>query len=314
MKFEGGGLEKGFRGPDGGSFENLPERGSSKDERLSNDEALLYQEYATKIEGREFSEQADKESYKEAENLIEKLRGSGLDWVGIEWDKIDLKDIRQIRGTQERLDTVARLVLESRAKDGTKEENQKWKEVVSKTRGVLLPFVAAMGILMGCSSAEKTEVENQLAGGNSGSIGSEEFKRNDQPDYIEARVESDGGSVIDFENVVKDWLYENMDEGTNPIQSIIIDSVDYAQDYKKEESVANARIIILTDNQGVYVFNGSYSIHNGGIEKESQNSDLTPYNKWRNYDAAGFVEITAKKKAVLNALEMFGSKLKLVKK
>ncbi|KKS74741.1 MAG: hypothetical protein UV48_C0029G0005 [Candidatus Azambacteria bacterium GW2011_GWA2_42_9] len=231
-----------------------------------------------------------------------------------EWDKIDLKDIRQIRGTQERLDTVARLVLESRAKDGTKEENQKWKEVLSKTRGVLLPFVAAMGILMGCSSAEKTEVENQLAGGNSGSIGSEEFKRNDQPDYIEARVESDGGSVIDFENVVKDWLYENMDEGTNPIQSIIIDSVDYAQDYKKEESVANARIIILTDNQGVYVFNGSYSIHNGGIEKESQNSDLTPYNKWRNYDAAGFVEITAKKKAVLNALEMFGSKLKLVKK
>lgn len=344
MKLEGGGHE-GLRSPSGGSFENWPERGSSKDEHLSSEEALLYQEYATKIEGREFSEQADEQAYKEAENLIEKLKGGGLDWVGIEWDKIDLKDIHQIREAQERLDTAARLVLESRAKDGTKEENQKWKSVLNATKGVLLPFVAAMGILAGCSSAEKTGAVNQLTG--SGGFGSETMvdERSNEPKYIEARVEV-GGSVADFRETVEDWLDRSTreddkgvdrmlaDEGTdfgdfggperrvihNPIQSIIIDSVDYAEDYKKGESVASARVIIITKNfedgtdftgPEVHVLKGSYSVDNGGIKEEPENSDQTPYAKWKNPSASGFVEIAAKEKAIINALESF--RLKFIK-
>lgn len=58
--------------------------------RYSEQEALHAQSLATEREDLEFSEQASSESYAEAEKVIEQLRDEKFDWLGINWDNVDV--------------------------------------------------------------------------------------------------------------------------------------------------------------------------------------------------------------------------------
>jgi len=142
MKFEGGGLEKGVGSPSGGSFENWPERGSSKDERLSSEEALLYQEYATKVAGKKFNEQADNTAYQEAEEVIKKLNDAKFDWLGIDWGKIDTKDIDKISETEQRIDFIVRQLVSN-----GEDHNGMLADLVNKFKHGCIPIMAALAVL-----------------------------------------------------------------------------------------------------------------------------------------------------------------------
>lgn len=79
-------------------FENKIEKGfGSREQQLSNDEALAFQDYATKKDGIEFSKKADENSYLEAERLLEKLKDKKFDWLDIQWDKVDLSAVGQYK-------------------------------------------------------------------------------------------------------------------------------------------------------------------------------------------------------------------------
>jgi len=56
--------------------------------RLSNNEAILYQTYATKKEEIGFSEQAGAESYAEAERILTEIRRKGVSIDSIDWSAI----------------------------------------------------------------------------------------------------------------------------------------------------------------------------------------------------------------------------------
>lgn len=62
-------------------------------ERYSMEEALAAQQYATDKEGKGFSEKASETSYAEAERVIGLLRDKKFDWLGIDWKKVDFKNI-----------------------------------------------------------------------------------------------------------------------------------------------------------------------------------------------------------------------------
>ena len=84
------------------------------DERLSKEEAGIYQDYATTKENKYFSEQASEEGYKEAERLIQKLRDAGVsfEFLDLDWDKIDFRDTRNLADTEERLVAAVRQFLD----------------------------------------------------------------------------------------------------------------------------------------------------------------------------------------------------------
>ena len=83
------------------------------DERLSKEEAGIYQDYATTKENKYFSEQASEEGYKEAERLIQKLRDAGVsfEFLDLDWDKIDFRDTRNLADTEERLFAAPRQIF-----------------------------------------------------------------------------------------------------------------------------------------------------------------------------------------------------------
>lgn len=62
------------RNIEGGNLENY-----QADERLSEKEAVIYQDYAAKKDGIKFSEQASNEAYEEAQKMIDDLRKNESD-------------------------------------------------------------------------------------------------------------------------------------------------------------------------------------------------------------------------------------------
>jgi hypothetical protein len=85
----------------------------NSDEPLSLEQALLFQEYATKLENIEFSIKASDESYEEAKKLLDKLKDSGFSWLNIDWDKIDLNNIGEIKDIEKRLSDTAKEIIKS---------------------------------------------------------------------------------------------------------------------------------------------------------------------------------------------------------
>lgn len=80
-------------------------------ERLGKEEALLYQSYATEKEGVDFSEQADEQSYAEADLLIKELQSRGFDFDGMDYNALNLRDAYKLDKLNDRLEkSIAKLV------------------------------------------------------------------------------------------------------------------------------------------------------------------------------------------------------------
>lgn len=130
-----------------------------KNELLSEEEANVYQDYATKLDGKKFSEQSSVETYKEAEKLIEKLRDSQFDWLGIDWNKIDFNDIKQIQDLEIRLDEAARSVIESQIEPKSEQE----KGIVNALHRFMdkhpIPFVLSVAIIATFSAYQQSRIE-----------------------------------------------------------------------------------------------------------------------------------------------------------
>ena len=96
----------GFEAKVARNLESGPEQGMERqpqDERLPEEEALLYQEYATKKGGVGWEVRADEASYAEAEQLIQQLRNQRFNFLGIRWDQVDLNNVVAREDVTERL-------------------------------------------------------------------------------------------------------------------------------------------------------------------------------------------------------------------
>jgi hypothetical protein len=125
---------------------------------LSEKEALLYQDYATKIEGSEFSDRAGENTYEEADRLIERLKNKKFDFLNIDWDKFDLKNATQFSNLQDRLDAAVRMIA-------TTEKGKNLSEVINKYGKVIIPFFLAARLILGLSGeagAEEMKVQEDL--------------------------------------------------------------------------------------------------------------------------------------------------------
>lgn len=125
---------------EGGKFEGAP-----KDKRFSQEEALVYQDYATKKEGAAFSEKAGESSYEEAEKLIEYLRSKNFDWIGIDWDKVDFRNAQERATVEKRLDAALRELIGIEDPDG----KSGISSYLRSMKGVILPFVLAASLIAG---------------------------------------------------------------------------------------------------------------------------------------------------------------------
>lgn len=81
-------------------------------ERLKEEEALLYQQYATDIEEKGFSEQASPEAYLEAEKLLRQFQDPKFSWLGVDWEKVDFKNLRDIKDVENRVQLAAQFLLQ----------------------------------------------------------------------------------------------------------------------------------------------------------------------------------------------------------
>ena len=104
---------------------------------------MVFQDYATKKDGIEFSQKAKEESYLEAERLLGKLKDERFNWLGIQWDQIDLSDIGQYQKMEERLSAVANQLLISQGGNILPEEI---KEI--KGKGLALSMTLSISILL----------------------------------------------------------------------------------------------------------------------------------------------------------------------
>ena len=117
--------------------------------QLSEDEALLTQQYATQQEEAGFSEKASPETYAEAQKIIEQLRQDKFDWVGIDWDNIDLRNVGG-SNIEARLNAALQAVLES---GGSKEDLNEGVRKPSTLRRVLPWMAAASTLLAACQGS-----------------------------------------------------------------------------------------------------------------------------------------------------------------
>jgi hypothetical protein len=88
-----------------------PEQVPSSNGKLTNNEALLYQTYATQVEGKKFDEQASPEAYGEAEKLLRQFQDPKFDWLGVDWDKVDFKNLKDVEDVEERVRFAASFLL-----------------------------------------------------------------------------------------------------------------------------------------------------------------------------------------------------------
>jgi len=115
------------------------------DERLSESQALIYQDYAARIEGKKFSEQAGKNSYKEAQQLVDILKSNNFDWLNIDWNNVDFDDAVKIESVEKRIDAALREIIK-REDPKAKTQLGQWLE---STRGMILPFAMATALMIG---------------------------------------------------------------------------------------------------------------------------------------------------------------------
>ncbi len=160
--------------------------GSKDKERPTEEEALLYQEYATESERLEFSKQASPEANKEAGALIEQLRNKNPEFADIK--RIDLRNPEELASLQERI----RNYIDSKSE----------KEEIPKRRTFLNGASLAAMITLALALSEQTDL----------AAGAEIRGRGKKIEQIkgEEQVEMKGleyGSLL--RPFVEEWLIEN---------------------------------------------------------------------------------------------------------
>jgi hypothetical protein len=131
--------------------------------RLTEDEALAYQAHAAEVSQVEFSSEATLESYKEAEELIQKLRDAQFDWIGVDWDSFDLNQAGDIQKLEEKLSLAAQVFVENKdreSKTATFVRNNKRFLPLALAASILLNAACGkVGSARELSDYEKTQTQ-----------------------------------------------------------------------------------------------------------------------------------------------------------
>ncbi|MCX6761743.1 MAG: hypothetical protein NTY33_02760 [Candidatus Moranbacteria bacterium] len=270
----------------------------SSEGKLSEEQALLYQEYATKLEGKEFSEKSSNEAYEEADMLLKKLQDSQFDWLGIDWDKVDFKDSSQIRDMEKRLDAAVRSLAQNE-----KDNDGILRKIANSSKGAILPFALSVMLLMNAGGAKAAEGwANELESQRAKYYPDAEKK---EPVRVKYRI-NDHNPMMFYENPIYDWAEANPEKSAK-IEAIFIDNVDY-----KEEGQENGenfeilkvdvkvRIIVLTKEKKALTIEGSYS----GQDVKSTLKTSVDYGE---NDLEK--ESIASRKAIMDAMEKIGTQL-----
>lgn len=129
----------------------------SDEERLSQEEAILYQVYATEIEGKGINEQASEESYAEAEKLLARLKEKNFDWLKIDWNQIDFKNVEHVKDIEGRLDVAIKQMVV----DG-KDETGAFSKLVNRFRNTTIPIALAVLALCGSVPMSVNAAESSM--------------------------------------------------------------------------------------------------------------------------------------------------------
>lgn len=129
---------------------------------LTEKEALLYQEYASQKEGKQFSEQADKQTYQEAERLIDEIRATGIDLDKISLGSIDLSNVASIEDANQRLAGAINRIAE---RTNNKTITGALRETLGKRYGSSIAACTAMLVLLSSTlkKSDAAEIQQILA-------------------------------------------------------------------------------------------------------------------------------------------------------
>jgi hypothetical protein len=213
------------------------------DKRLNKNEALLYQDYATNLEGKKFSEKAEASSYEEAEMLLDKLKNKNFDWLKIDWGKFDLKNIDQYQELEERLDEAAKMVVGK--------EKSAIGKAMARLEGMVLPIAVSIGILLASPNFVESKTKEV----------SKDTKKIEEVENAENVISMRGDISINKKRV-ENWKAEMESEGIE-FRSIIIEGGVKMEKsktplYNTEHSdwVGRVTAIITLKDGTVYKLNG----------------------------------------------------------
>lgn len=238
------------------------------EDKLTKEQALLYQEYATKSEGKKFSERAGKEAYKEAEELLAKLKDKKFDFLGIDWGKIDFDNMEQVSDIQERLDVAARAILETQSEDEETGGKGRMSKLGEMKKFIILPLALSIGIISGCLDPKAEELEKARI-----------KKETEQQTALKSQMEDlakkginfkidayDKDSRANFKQLIAEWAHDNInEEALKKIELISVDSTNHDYEITTEgektdivKETVTANLIFLTKDKKVQMIKGVY--------------------------------------------------------
>ncbi len=139
------------------------------EEKLTKEEAWLYQSYASSLEGIGFSEQASRDTYKEAEQFLQELKEKRINWLGIDWGKLDFNNISQTQGAKKRigqaLEEIKKSTKDKKARnllDEIRKQIEKSKTIKSIVAGLAALLVFAGGLEITESKGMKIKPEKNI--------------------------------------------------------------------------------------------------------------------------------------------------------
>ena len=206
------------------------------EELLTKEQALLYQDYATKLDGKDFPDKASEKSYIEADELIRKLKSKDFNWLNIDWQKIDLKDVAELELFEDRLDMAAKQILE--AQSG---KNRSVSEFLKEHRNIILPLAISAAVVLTSDSVVRAEVLTKLK-----PVQTTEQILNKH--LVEISGQSDG-----YKKCIQMALEKYKLEGIIKKLNVVSVNVD-----KVKELTVSATIEITDNNNKKYISSGSY--------------------------------------------------------
>jgi hypothetical protein len=126
-------------------------------EKFTEDEALFAQTYAARKEGFKFSEQGQDRDYEDARMLLQELKKKDIDWLDINWDKVNFDDADSIKELEMQLDLAAKIILES------DEKIKKDFGLIEKCKTILLPLAISVAIIMGAENVNAKDFSKKEA-------------------------------------------------------------------------------------------------------------------------------------------------------
>lgn len=203
------------------------------DPRLSESQALLYQEYASKLEGKGFSDQAGEAAYAEAQQLINRLKDGNFAWLGIDWDKLALEKAVGLDEAESRMDQAVRLLAEASGHEDIKRK-------ISNFGRTKLPFaLAAMILLSGCFGKDQpgAEIQEKVKDEAVSAQMAEEAQLAAKYDFAPGIFEISGRRAGEM---MRDWL-KNNPELVAKMNGLYVDSAKTTQVVK--EKLKNSKIV-----------------------------------------------------------------------